>query len=43
MHGQAVLAIVAMVGRRIAQLRAQQWHQLLLLDHFCRPTTPALR
>ena len=31
-HGQAVLAIVAMVGRHTAPLRAQRWRQLLLLE-----------
>jgi hypothetical protein len=43
MHGRGVLAIVAMVFRRIAQLREQQWRPLLVLDRFCQPTTPAPR
>jgi hypothetical protein len=43
MHDRGVLAIVVMVVRRIEQLREQQWRQLLVLDRFCQPTTPAPR
>jgi hypothetical protein len=38
MHGRDVLAIVAMVCRRIAQHRVQQLHQLLLPDRCDQPT-----
>jgi hypothetical protein len=43
MHGRGELAIAAMVVRRIEQLQEQQWRQLLVLDRFCQPTTPAPR